>query len=714
MRRWPHLRIRVSGPLRPCCALSSIVKRFRHNLLNSPLNWQAMKTRVLAPAGARVGTARDWVVANDPVYAAARRPGRPEKIAASATLVLIAGVLIFLLLFDWNWLRGPIGRWASAKYDREIALQGDLDVKLFSWTPSVIVNDLKFGGPDWAREADTADIDRIEARFRLGRLFAGQIEMPLLAITRPRVVLISTDDGRRSWDLEPDKPDDGEGMKLPLINQLIIQDGQLSLDARDRDLTLDAAVTAREAADANDGASGFLMTGEGSINGSPLTLRIEGGPFINIRRDRPYEFEATLAGARSRLVADGAITRPFDFGRFNATLTLQGQDLNDLYLLTGVTLPNTPPYRLAGALTRDDAVWTFNDFSGRVGSSDLSGDVRVERRDRLTVEAALMSQRLDIDDLAAMLGADTRTNAAATDTTAVSTGAAPGMLLPDATLQVERLRAMDGTLTYRAASVKANDLDIRTVRLGAVLEDGVLDLDPVSFAFNRGELNGTAKINATRDTPYSAVDFRLSGYPLESIIPARGGVAPITGRALGRARLEGPGSSIHRFAAASKGSISLVVPNGEMRAAFAELLGINASAGLLKLLSGDQSTSTIRCGVADFDVAGGVARAKTLVIDTDVVLAQGSGSINLGTETLDLKIDGESKKPRLLRLWTPILVRSQLSAPSVGIDTGALVAQTGLTGLLSAVVAPLAALFAFVEPGLAEDANCGALIADAR
>lgn len=690
------------------------MKRLLPNSLNLSSNWQDVRTRALVPAGVRVREWRDWVVENDPVYGSFRRPGRTEKIAASVTLLLILAVAVFLMLFDWNWLRGPIGRWASARYDREIALQGDLDVHLFSWTPTVIVNDLKFGGPDWAREADTADVDRIEARFRLRKLFAGQIEMPLLAITRPRAVLISTEDGRQSWDLEPDKPDNGEGMKLPLINQLIIRDGRVSLDARDRDITLEAAVTAREAATANDGRSGFLLTGEGSINGSPLTLRIEGGPFINIRRDRPYRFEATLSGSRSRLVAEGAITTPFDLGRFTSTLSLQGQDLNDLYLLTGVTLPNTPPYRLSGALTRDDAIWTFNDFTGRVGASDLSGDVRVEAGERLRVEAQLASRLLDIDDLLAILGADTRTNPAGTNTTTVASGSGPGMLLPDATLQVDRLRTMDGTLTYRAAAVKANDLDIRRVDLGAGLQDGILDLDPVSFTFNRGELNGTARINATRDTPYSAVDFRLAGYPLESIIPARDGVAPLTGRALGRARLEGSGSSIHRFASTSKGSISLVVPQGEMRRAFAELLGVNASAGLLRLFSGDQSRSAIRCGVADFEVAGGVARAKTFVIDTDVVLAKGSGSINLGTETMDLKIDGESKKPRLLRLWTPIHVRGHLSSPAVGVETGSVVAQAGLTGLLAAVVAPVAALFAFVEPGLAEDANCGSLIANAR
>lgn len=681
------------------------------NHLKNGLNWDAFHQRTLAPAGARAGQWRDWVKANDPVYRSFRRPGRTEKIVGGIALLLVAIIVIFLLLFDWNWLRGPIGRWASAKYDREIALQGDLDVNLFSWTPSVIVRDLKFGGPQWAKEKDTADIAEIKASVRLRKLFAGQIEMPLLSFTKPDVTLIATKDGKNSWTLGPPKPDDGKGMKLPVIQQLIITDGHITLDEQKRGLTLNADVNAREAA--NDGDAGFVLDGKGSVNRSPLTLRIEGGPFINIRRNKPYHFTANLAGAQSRLVADGSITRPFDLGQFQSTLSLQGQDLNDLYLLTGITLPNTPPYRLSGALKRDDSTWTFNDFSGRVGASDLSGDVKVEAKGRLRVDAQLASRNLDINDMSAILGAKTQTNAAGTNTTTVSSGA-PGKLLPDATLQVDRLRSMDGSLTYRAVSVKANDMDIRAVNLGAKLEAGILNLDPVAFNFNRGELNGTARINATRDTPYSAIDFRLSGYPLESIIPAANGSTPISGRATGRARLEGSGSSIHRFAAGSKGSISLVVPQGQMRSAFAELLGINASAGLLKLLRGDQSTSNIRCGVADFDVAGGIARARTFVLDTDVVLAKGTGSINLGDETLNLRIDGDSKKPRLLRLWTPILVRGSLTKPSVGVDTGSLVTQGGLTALVGAVVAPVAALFAFVDPGLAKDANCGALIASAR
>jgi len=676
------------------------------NPLKDNPNWLVVRDRALVPAGARMRGWRDWVVANDPVYAAARRPGLPEKVAASVTLLLVAAVVLFLILFDWNMLRGPIGRWASARYDREIQLNGDLDVDLLSWTPSARVQNLRIGGPDWAREQDTLRVDDLRASVRLRALLGGNVEMPLVQITRPRAVLISTEDGRQSWRLDPDAPDTGEGLRLPPINRLLIEDGQVSLDEQGRHIKLEATINAREGSDER---AGFHLDGRGTINGTPLTVLVRGGPFINIRRDRPYTFHGEVAGVGTRLIADGSITRPFDLGQFSAVLRLQGRDLADIYLLTGVTTPNTPPYRLAGKLTRDDAKFTFADFTGRVGSSDLSGDVVVDKvGDRRRVDAELRSRLLDIDDLMAVLGAEPRVTGGDT----VASSGAPGRLLPDAPLNVERLRVMDGTLRYRAARVKRNDLDVRQVDIGADLKSGVLDLDPVAFTFNRGELRGTAKINATRDTPYSAIDFRLRGYPLESIIPARDGVPTVTGQALGRARLEGPGASVHDFAAGSKGTISLVVPQGRMRAAFAELMGVHVLAGLFKL--DDDSTAEIRCAVADFTVSGGTATAKTFVVDTTPVVAQGSGTIDLGAETMNLRIDGETKEPRLIRLWAPILVQGPLTSPKVDLDRGAVAAQIGVGGILGALVNPFAALAAFVDPGLADDANCGALISSAR
>ena len=64
--------------------------------------------------------------------------------------------------------------------------------------------------------------------------------------------------------------------------------------------------------------------------------------------------------------------------------------------------------------------------------------------------------------------------------------------------------------------------------------------------------------------------------------------------------------------------------------------------------------------------------------------------------------------------WAPITIGGTFTSPRPGVDVGEVVKQGGLAAIVGAVAAPVAALFAFVDPGLAEDANCGQFIASAR
>ncbi|PZO36794.1 MAG: AsmA family protein, partial [Alphaproteobacteria bacterium] len=384
-----------------CCLL---------NPLKKLTLWARQGPRTLAPAAAWWRSRRDWLAEHDPVYRSWSRPGRVEKLAATTACGLIAALLLALALFDWNLLRGPIGRWASSHYDREIVIDGDLDVRLFSLTPSLSVHGLRVGGPPWARGANTLEVGRIEGAVRLRRLLVGQIELPRLAVTRPVAVLIVDQQGRRSWALDPDEADDGPAT-LPLIERLSITNGQVLYRDISRDISLDARVTASETARGVEGQTGFHLDGSGSRNGQPLTVTVQGGAFVNIRRDRPYDFSAALEGAGSSLVARGRILRPFDFARFDAALTITGQNLADQYPLTGIATPSTPPYRLTGDLSRNGNRWTLKGIDGRVGASDLAGDLEVDRiKDRLTVTADLASRSLDIDDLSVVLGAQVQSS----------------------------------------------------------------------------------------------------------------------------------------------------------------------------------------------------------------------------------------------------------------------------------------------------------------
>jgi hypothetical protein len=130
-------------------------------------------------------------------------------------------------------------------------------------------------------------------------------------------------------------------------------------------------------------------------------------------------------------------------------------------------------------------------------------------------------------------------------------------------------------------------------------------------------------------------------------------------------------------------------------------------------LTGNQDKTGIRCGVANFKAEGGVFAAQDIVIDTEKVLITGKGEIDLGSEDLDLTLNGQPKKFRFFRIKSPIEVGGTLSKPKVGLKPGNTPGQAALATALGVLATPLASVLAFIDPGLAKDADCGALLAEA-
>ena len=157
--------------------------------------------------------------------------------------------------------------------------------------------------------------------------------------------------------------------------------------------------------------------------------------------------------------------------------------------------------------------------------------------------------------------------------------------------------------------------------------------------------------------------------------------------------------------------MALVTPSGEVRESLAELTGINVVRGLGLLLAHDQSKIDVRCGVAQFDVRDGIAHTRNIVIDTRTMLIHGEGDVNLRDETLNMRLQGQPKRVRLVCVAAPITLRGHWRDPSVGVDVGHAAGQGGLATLLASVLSPIAVVLPFVDAGLAHDANCQELLA---
>jgi uncharacterized protein involved in outer membrane biogenesis len=450
------------------------------------------------------------------------------------------------------------------------------------------------------------------------------------------------------------------------------------------------------------------------------------------------------------LDARTSFPKPFDLTSYRVKFNVSGSDLADVFYLTGLALPNTPPYQLSADVKHDGNVFRLEDFKGKLGSSDIEGEMEVESGgDRPKLIGKLRSRRLDMVDLEPTLGHPAGNQASSLQTPGVQ---APGdvqapspaaadklaastpppahrssktppsvqppppasHLFPDSDLQVDRVRGMDADVTYHASSVVAPKLPMKEVDFHLRLHDGLLRMDPLSFVLDEGKFSGSVSIDASRDDPETTIDMGIDHVDLGQFKSASAKQPPLEGSLVGRLDIHGFGTSVHKLASSADGNLDVALPQGQMNNALAELTGINVINGLGLLLSEKQKDTGIRCGIVDFQAQNGMLDSKSVFIDTTNVLITGRGNVDLKDEKLDLTLQGDPKKLRLLRLRSPITLHGTLLHPAVGVKADQLIVQTGIAVALGTLLTPAAAALALIDPGLAKNKDCSAVMAQAH
>jgi uncharacterized protein involved in outer membrane biogenesis len=618
-------------------------------------------------------------------------------------------------LTDWNFARGFIGRVASRHLGRRVSIGGPLRVHLLSSTPSFSIDNLSVANPDWAGSGDMLDVAHLQIDLQLSQLFLGHLVLRTLEVDEPQLSLLRDDSQRANWDFGPPNTQKSQQpTKLPAIRHFALRGGTLEVNDAIRKLTFNGRVAANETGGSNN-AEPFRLDGQGTLNKEPFKLTFGGGALLNVDPDHPYPFQLKVDAGPSNASVSGSIAKPFDFGEFDADIDVQGQNLANLYYLTGLALPLTAPYRISAHVHRAKTHFALGDIAGKLGNSDVHGHATLDFASdvRPTLKVALTSKSLDLGDLGIAVGAGVPQQ---TETKGAPQLAAPAkepispLLLPTFQFQFDRLAQMDAQFALHADSVQTQKVPIKAVTINLKLDHGLLIVDPLDFELPLGKLAGQIRLDTRGDSPQAAVDMRLTDVQLDQFKGKTASQAPLGGVLQTHAHLEGHGNSVHDIAADSNGTIAAVIPQGEIRQSLAELTGINVLTGIGLLVRGNQQTVPIRCGIAEFEVKDGDARAGRLLIDTEPVLISGDGHIALSDETLDLNIAGKPKKLRLARLRAPINIRGTLRHPTFGISVPSVVKQGAVAAAAGVLLTPVAALIAFIDPGLAKDQNCAALL----
>lgn len=677
---------------------------------------------------------------------------RKTKIAVGivgglALVVVVLGVVI--ATFDWNRAKPMINERVTAAIGRPFAINGDLSVQ---WTrepdeggwrawvpwPHVVANDIAVGNTDWAKAPQFATLRRGEFSLSPLPLLSHRVVIRRIQLTEPAADLERLADGRANWIFT--LPESGEPSPWVLdINEIGFDKGRVGYaDAiLQADLTVlvdplgkpvPFADVAGSAFVPQDGAApaprdyvfgwkvdgkykGLATKGEGKVGGM-LALQDPKQPF-------PVQADVAIGGTKASVT--GTLTDPANLGALDLRLKLSGGSMAQLYPLTGVTLPDTPPYSTDGHLVAKlrnagGAVFDYRDFNGQVGNSDLHGDVSFSLaapRPKLT--GKLSSRQLRMADLGPLVGVPSGKAAPAQDKPKDAPAKrAGGKVLPDQAFRTDRWRDMDADVSLEAGRIVHDaKLPLSDLTVHVVLQDGQLTLDPLRFGMAGGTMAATLHLDGSKAPMTGRVDMHARRLRLKQLFPATESMQKTLGEMNGDLALSGTGNSVAALLGTASGDVKMLVNDGVISRSLMEIAGLNVGNYVVSKLFGDDEVK-INCGAADLEMKSGVMTPRVFVFDTENALINITGPTDFKNEKLDLDITPDSKGFRIFSLRSPLYVRGTFGSPDVGVHVLPLAARGAGMVALGVILTPAAGLLALIAPSTTDDNSCATLLKQMR
>ena len=313
------------------------------------------------------------------------------------------------------------------------------------------------------------------------------------------------------------------------------------------------------------------------------------------------------------------------------------------------------------------------DLRMSVGRTSATGRISVRNLAAPQVAFQLVADRIDVGDMQRVLGPDR----AARPQTARRPAGEPFLLR---TTGSGRVRV--GSLTY--GQVAMDDVDVETT-----LDRGLIRLEPLVSRLYGGRHRGSIVVDARRTPPAFIVSSHIEQVDANRLATAIVNMRDVIDGALASvARVnfsaDGGGAAIAR---SMNGTLSLDVPNGRIAnmdvmyeiARIAQFVARGATA---------RATTPVTGFRGRFTVADGIARTDDLVASLDGGRIGVSGSIDLATEGLDLRVNA--------------VLSRELSRVTAGSDVGGFM-STVLANQRGELVVPMLVTGTLRQPRFAPD-----------
>lgn len=352
----------------------------------------------------------------------------------------------------------------------------------------------------------------------------------------------------------------------------------------------------------------------------------------------------------------------------------EGSSLNKIEISGQTTGSVMAPSLSEGSFTIDDMT-----ASGKVGA-DLRGN-------RPRVIADLTMSRLDLTPFLGSQQQDTQPNL--------------NEDWDDTPLDLAALNAVDATVTVAATEVILDQITLNDALLNTRLDDGRLsaifrrDDDKPGFKVFQGNWSGDLTLDASRTTPTLQIEALADGIAAQDMLTALTGFQNLNGLGDVHVDLSSEGTSLKSLISGLDGKFETDLNDGALRGLNLTKL-VQSASNLQELVSSGgltvgsfqeafspNATTDFSKFIGSMDITNGVATLTDLNIDNPVIGVIGSGQIDLGARTLDIRLTprldvsaaGAGSTIGVGDIPIPVRIYGSWSSVRFGLDSSAVQAE---------------------------------------
>lgn len=435
----------------------------------------------------------------------------------------------------------------------------------------------------------------------------------------------------------------------PLAFELQAQlgDDALELGARDGHLgdarfgfagsfALESGVRVRNATVSANGPEFRHFFDHEQLAGLPGRFRLEGSVVPGDGADHIESLSVHLGAME--LAAEGEVQHLLEPQSGNLSIRFSVPELNELHPFLERyregPLPGGPLSVEANVSGNRDLI-SLTEISAVQGESDLKGHLAISPGEAPEIVGSFESGALDLTWLNAKAQGSPEPPPAAVS-------ASSQRVFSDEPLPLFRRDPIYVGVGLRAKALRLGLTTIHEVNLGLAITGDELSLEPLEFSGRMGErLSGRLFLRNREHGTQAEVQARAQGFRL--------GLALAEGQDIASAPpfdllvdLKAGGATMKELATSAVGRIEWVAGAGQLANSRLDLIFSDVISELFQKLNPfvkESKVTHVDCGVALVNFGEGKARVDPLILQTDKIVATSTGTVDLGTETIDMSFN---------------------------------------------------------------------------